>query len=80
MKFTEKQLSEMKISLKEYCERRESSLKSKFDQADFKFIYENKVLTNSNNEYTDDAYISAPYKELFWTGIRVINANNSAIH
>ena len=68
----------MKISLKEYCERRESSLKSKFDQADFKFIYENKVLTNSNHGYTDD--VSTPYKELFWTGIRVIHTNNSPMH
>ena len=70
----------MKISLKEYCERRESSLKSKFDQADFKFIYENKVLANSNHGQTDDEYIYAPYKELFWTSIRVINAYNSLMH
>ena len=69
-------------------------MKSKFDQDDFKFIYENKVLANSNHGYTDDQrypssvlvqilssddayYISAPYKELFWTNIRVIHANNS---
>ena len=55
-------------------------MKSKFDQADFKFIYENKVLTNSNYENTDNEYISAPYKELFWTGIRVSShVHNSPI-
>ena len=46
-------------------------MKSKYDTADFKFIYENKVLTNSNNGNTDRKDPTLPYKELFWTSIRV---------
>ena len=46
-------------------------MKSKYDIADFKFIYENKVLTNSNHGNSDYKDPSAPYKELFWTSIKV---------
>ena len=74
---------------KEFCERQGSTLKSKFDESDFLFLYNNSVTNKTDrSDFFDDFEISLQsfdpptavhmsYRGKFWTGIRVSWANHN---
>ena len=65
-----KSLSQGKNLNIEFCERHGSTLKSKYDEMDIKFIYENNVLKSNDSKHVT-YYAEATYKQFFWTGIKV---------
>ena len=65
---------------KDICEDRGSTLKSIYDATDIQYIYEHIVSNDRTLQvdfYDPETDYTAPYAEIFWTGIKVRMINNS---